>query len=135
LHASIDGISLDGFSEPVSIGVLRETRCSEVSQSSGIYVVLRMSDSRPEFLEKSTAGTFKKKDPSCPAEFVCRNWVGDAHVVYVGKAAGKIGLRRRLADLIAFGYGQAVGHWGGRWPCEIANQHDVPPPWEHHVYV
>jgi hypothetical protein len=22
-----------------------------------------------------------------------------------------------------------------RWPCEIANQHDVPPPWEHHDYV
>jgi hypothetical protein len=22
-----------------------------------------------------------------------------------------------------------------RWPPEIANQHDVPPPWEHHDYV
>jgi hypothetical protein len=21
------------------------------------------------------------------------------------------------------------------WPSEIANQHDVPPPWEHHDYV
>jgi hypothetical protein len=28
--ANIDGISLDGFSEPISIGALRETRCSAV---------------------------------------------------------------------------------------------------------
>jgi hypothetical protein len=114
LPVNIDGISLDRFSEPVTVGILRKTRCSAVPQSSGIYLVLRMADCLPEFLAKSTGGAFKKKDPTCPAEFLCTNWVQGAHVVYVGKAAGRQGLRRRLDDLIAFGYGEAVGHWGGR---------------------
>lgn len=114
MYASIDGISLEGFSEPVSFGILRETRCSRVPQHSGIYLVLRMADCRPEFLVKSTGGAFKKKDPTCPAEFVFKNWIEGACVVYIGKAAGEGGLRRRLDDLIAFGYGKPLGHWGGR---------------------
>jgi hypothetical protein len=68
----------------------------------------------PEFLQKSTGGAFKKKDPSCPPEFVREKWVQGARVVYVGKAAGRKGLQRRLDDLVSFGYGKAVGHWGGR---------------------
>jgi len=68
----------------------------------------------PEFLQKSTGGAFQKKDPSCPPEFVREKWVQGAHVVYAGKAAGRKGLRRRLDDLVSFGYGKAVGHWGGR---------------------
>ena len=110
----IDGISLDGFSEPVSIGTLHETRCSAVPQDPGIYLIERDSDGVPEFLQKSTGGAFKKKDPSCLPEFVRDKWVQGARVVYVGKAAGRKGLQRRLDDLVAFGYGKAVGHWGGR---------------------
>jgi hypothetical protein len=87
LHATIDGISLEGFSEPVSVAILRETHCSRVSQHPGIYVVLRMWDCQPNFLVKSTAGAFKKKDPTCPAEFVSENWIDGANVVYIGKAA------------------------------------------------
>src|SRR5258707_5146329 len=112
--ASVDGISLDGFSEPVSVGSLRETRCSAVSQGSGIYLIVRASDCMPEFLGKSTGGAFKKREPSCLPEFVGENWVQGAHVVYVGKAAGRKGLQRWLDDLVAFGYGKAVGHWGAR---------------------
>jgi hypothetical protein len=114
VSASIDGILLNGFSEPVSIGSLWETRCTAVPQGSGIYLIVRASDCMPEFLEKSTGGAFKKKDPSCLPEFIRKNWVQGAHVVYVGKAAGRKGLQRRLGDLVAFGYGKAVGHWGGR---------------------
>ncbi len=110
----IDGISLDGFSGPVTIGSLRETRCSAVPQDPGIYLIERDSDCMPEFLQKSTGGAFKMRDPSCPPEFVREKWVQGTRVVYVGKAAGRKGLRRRLDDLVSFGYGKAVGHWGGR---------------------
>jgi len=114
VSASLDGILLDGFLEPISVGALRETRCSAVPDRSGIYLIERASDSLPEFLEKSTGGVFKKRDPTCVPEFIRLKWVEGAHVVYVGKAAGRKGLRRRLDDLVAFGYGEAVGHWGGR---------------------
>ena len=114
IPAIIDGIALDGFSEPISIAVLRETRCSEVAGACGIYLVLRTSDCTPEFLKNSPGGAFKKRDPNCLPEFVCQNWVQGAHVMYVGKVAGRKGLRRRLDDLIGFGYSEAVGHWGGR---------------------
>ena len=112
--ACIDGISLADFSEPISIGLLRESRCSGAPEIAGIYLILRESNCAPEFLKKSTGGAFKKRDPSCLPEFVRNNWVQGAHVMYVGKAAGRKGLRQRLNDLITFGYGKAVGHWGGR---------------------
>jgi len=129
LPATIDGISLEGFSEPVSVRILRETRCSGVPQSSGIYLVLRMSDCLPKFLEKSTGGAFKKEDPTCVPEFVGQNWVEGARVVYVGKAAGGSGLRRRLDDLIAFGYGKAVGHWGGRLLWHLPEKENLLVRW------
>jgi hypothetical protein len=114
MPASLDGISLAGFSRPISIGVLRETRSFGVPLGSGIYLILRTSDCVPDFLEKTTGGAFKKRDPTCLPEFIRKNWVQGVHVVYVGKAAGEKGLQRRLDDLVAFGYGQAIGHWGGR---------------------
>lgn len=127
--AKIDGISLDGFTEPVGIGTLRETRCSGVPESSGVYLIVRTSDCVPEFLEKSTGGAFKKKDPTCPPEFVRKNWVQGAHVVSVGKAAGQNGLRRRLDDLVAFGYGEAVGHWGGRLLWHLPDREKLLVRW------
>ncbi len=129
LPASIDEIALDGFSEPVSIGALRETRCSAVPQDSGIYLILRSSDCVPEFLPTSTGGRFKKKDPTCLLEFVRENWVPGAHVVYVGKAAGRKGLSRRLYDLVAFGYGEAVGHWGGRLLWHLPERENLLVRW------
>jgi hypothetical protein len=129
LRASIDGISLEGFSKLVSVGILRETRCSGVPENSGIYLVLRTSDCLPKFLEKSTGGAFKRKDPTCPSEFVCENWVESAHVVYIGKSSGRKGLRRRLDDLIAFGYGEAVGHWGGRLLWHLPDKENLLVRW------
>lgn len=110
----VDGISLDGFSEPVSIKVLRETRCSSVPRSAGIYLITRTPDSKPEFLRDSTGGWFKGLDPSDPLDVVREHWVQGAHVVYVGKGAGRKGLKGRLCQLLDFGFGKAVGHRGGR---------------------
>jgi hypothetical protein len=114
MAASIDGISLQGFSDPIAVRTLWETRCSAVPADFRIYVVIRASDKMPRFLQKSTGGRFKGKEPTCHADFLHATWVGGAHVVYVGKAAGRQGLKRRLYDLVAFGHGEAIGHWGGR---------------------
>jgi hypothetical protein len=111
---NLDGICLDSFSEPISIGALRKSRCSGVPREPGVYVILRASDRMPEFLRKSRGGWFKGKDPSVPLDEVRTQWVKGAHVVYVGKAAGRKGLNRRVCQLVDFGSGKAVGHRGGR---------------------
>lgn len=110
----IDGISLDGFSEATEIGALWKTRCWTVPRDCGVYLIIRDSESTPEFLPESTGGRFKKREPTCVAQFVRDNWIEGARVVYVGKASGRKGLNRRLYDLVSFGYGQPIGHWGGR---------------------
>jgi len=126
----VDGISLEGFSGPLSVGALREARCSCVPAEFGIYVIIRTSDDTPKFLAESSGGRFKKKDPTCCPEFVRANWVQGAHVVYVGKAAGRQGLRRRLHDLIAFGYGEVVGHWGGRLLWHLPEKEKLLVRWQ-----
>jgi hypothetical protein len=83
----------------------------------------------PRFLLASTGGWFKKKDPTCLPKVVQDNWVPGAHVVYIGKAAGEKGLNRRLSDLIAFGYGEAVGHWGGRLLWHLPEKEELLVRW------
>jgi hypothetical protein len=71
-------------------------------------------------LRRSKAGWFTGLDPSYSADVVTSAWVPNAKIVYVGKGAGKNGLRQRVGQLIDFGFGKAVGHRGGRllWHLE-----------------
>jgi len=126
---AIDGICLDGFSEPISIDVLSETRCSGVSQSPGIYLIVRIPDSTPDFLCQSTGGWFKGQDPSDPLDVVRANWVEGARVVYVGKAAGRKGLKGRLRQLLDFGLGKPIGHRGGRLLWHLENSGELLVRW------
>ena len=50
--ACIDGISLADLSEPISIGLLRESRCSGVPEIAGIDLILRESGLRPGISEE-----------------------------------------------------------------------------------
>ena len=62
----------------------------------------------------STGGWFKGQDPSAPLDVVRAHWVQGAHVVYVGKGAGRKGLKGRLCQLLDLGFGKYCGHRGGR---------------------
>lgn len=109
----IDGISLDGFSEPVTIDELRRTRYVGVPEAPGVYVIERSSVSEPNFLHKSTGGWFKGLDPSYPFGVVRENWVDGVHVMYVGMTKAERGLRSRLRQYFDFGAGKRIGHRGG----------------------
>ena len=125
----IDGISLDGFSEPITIDELRQTRCRKVPEKSGIYVIIRPSDSAPHFLRKSTGGWFKDLDPSYPPKVVHANWVNGAHVMYVGMTAADGGLRSRLCQFFDFGAGKRVGHRGGRLLWHLQDSGELQVRW------
>jgi hypothetical protein len=85
-------------------------------------MVLRENGTAPVFLEKSTGGWFKGKDPSMSSDLLRARWLSDASIVYIGKAASAKGLQGRLKQYLDFGEGKAIGHRGGRliWQIEEA---------------
>jgi hypothetical protein len=40
--------------------------------------------------------------------------VSGARIIYIGKAGGARGLKRRIRELIDFGFGKPIEHRGGR---------------------
>jgi len=59
-------------------------------------------------------------------------WVSKAAVVYIGKAGGKRGhaaLRSRIQQYLAFGRGEPVGHWGGRYIWQLKDSKDLLLCW------
>lgn len=95
---------------------------SQIPAKPGIYIVVRTSRSRAKFISRSAAGRFKGRDPTSPIEKLKEKWVPGATVVYIGKAgpAASRSLRKRIRELVQFGSGKPVAHWGGRalWQWE-----------------
>ena len=111
---TLDGVGMTAFTGGASVEALYTDRYRDVPKGCGVYIVVRDGLASARFSPHSKAGWFKGLDPSYPPEIVKRAWVPKARIVYVGKAAGKKGLRQRVRHLIDFGFGKAVGHRGGR---------------------
>ena len=75
--ASIDQVSIAGFSEPIRLVELRETRCASVPAHAGIYLIEREPECAPQFLIPSTGGWFKGQDPNCALDIIEAKWVGN----------------------------------------------------------
>jgi hypothetical protein len=105
-----------------------------IPQRTGIFAVLQPVGYAPRFLPKSTAGVFKKKDPSVPQSALISEWVDGADVVYVGKAGagskGNRGLRRQIQEFIDFGMGKPPGHWDGRLVWQLADPGSLLIAWK-----
>lgn len=106
---------------------------SEVPTEPGVYAVLRTSVAPPTFLDTSTASRFKGKDPSVSVDVLASKWVVGPEVIYVGKATpgntGRRGLRKRLDEYRRSGAGEPVGHWGGRYIWQLADQAELLVAW------
>jgi hypothetical protein len=111
----------DGFTGFRRLGDLDINR---IPQKPGIFVILRPEGFDPRFLAKSTAGIFKKKDPTLKTKALEAEWVDDANVLYLGKAGpgskGNRGLRRQVQEFVDFGHGKPPGHWDGRLVWQLA---------------
>lgn len=125
------GLESAGFDGFVRFSELPET---EVPRGSGVYVVLRVWTDQPSFLELSTAGHFKHRDPSVALERLTAKWVRDTEVVYIGKATpgrdGRRGIRQRLDEYRRIGAGEPVGHWGGRFIWQLVDAADLLVAWK-----
>lgn len=115
----------DGFTGFRALGDLEINR---IPQKPGVFAVLQPDGFRPQYLAKSTAGIFKKKDPTLTADALAAEWVEGADVLYIGKAGagskGNRGLRRQIQEFVDFGKGKPPGHWDGRliWQLGAANK-------------
>ena len=121
-----DALSAEGFRGFVTFAVLREGGLDLVPQKPGVYVVLRQSQAHPAFLARNPGGRFKGRDPTVPVPELERKWVAGVSLVYVGKGSN---LLRRLRQFAAFGAGRLVGHWGGRYIWQLADDDDLLVGW------
>lgn len=126
----MDGISLTEFSLPQSIADLHAANCVQVPRSAGIYLVIQASLSQPEFLNIGTGGWFQQRDPNYPLRVARENWVEGARIEYIGKAAGRSGLRQRLRQLVRFGYGEPAAHRGGRLLSQLSYAYELQVRWQ-----
>ena len=129
---SVSGLKELGFAGFVSAKTLR-TKAHLIPSEPGVYLLLRDSDSPPKFLSVGTGGYFKNKDPNVSVTRLKNEWVPDATIVYVGKAGG-IGLdsnlNNRINQLIKFGEGKKVPHWGGRLVWQLCDAEQLLVCWK-----
>lgn len=94
----------------------------------GVYIVLRRSKKRPEYLTIGSGGHFKDEDPNVSDTELSDNWVEGASVVYIGMTTTT--LHKRLSAYMKFGEGRKIGHKGGRYIWQLADHEDLIVCWK-----
>jgi len=120
------------FSGGVFVRELQASRCKELPRTQGVYLIVRNSTSAPDFLETNVGGWFKGKNPTTDLDTLRGKWVADSPIVYIGKAGGdgsSATLNSRLWQYMQFGLGKDIGHWGGRYIWQLADNKDLVVWW------
>ncbi len=120
-----------GFVGWETVSALRGASVSPLPGEYGVYVVLTSASTRPTFLSASVGGHFKGKNPTVPVELLRAKWVTGTATVYIGKAE-KQTLHKRVGQLLAFGAGRPVGHWGGRYLWQLPASERLLVAWRSH---
>ena len=124
---SIEGIERQSFSGFVAVSLLRELACRQVPEAPGVYLILRLQPQPVIFLDCSTGGHFRGRDPAVPIQELQQAWVTGPIVIYIGKATV---LRDRLRTYMHFGEGHPAPHWGGRYVWQLADAERLLVCWK-----
>ena len=125
----IQRLKSDGFEGFISVENLMQSR-KMIPSYSGVYIILRLKGSEPEFLEQGTGGFFKKKEPRNPNVSIDElrdNWVPNEAIIYIGKATS---LKKRLGSYLRFGEGKFATHWGGRYIWQLKDSRELLVCWK-----
>lgn len=121
----------DGFT---GFRPLDELDPMRIPQGPGIFAIMCPADFDPAFLSKSTAGTFKKKDPSLKREALETEWIAEASVLYLGKASagsqGNRGLRKQIQEFMDYGRGRPTVVWDARLIWQLRDALDLIVAWK-----
>ena len=118
----IQRLKSDGFEGFISVENLMQSR-KMIPSYSGVYIILRLKDSEPEFLEQGTGGLFKRtepRDPNVSIDELRDNWLPDEAIIYIGKAT----------SLKSFGGGKFATHWGGRYIWQLKDSRELLVCWK-----
>lgn len=109
-----------------TIQTLWETRCNQVTDENGVYLV----ESATETL-RFLAYAAESSIPAYPVPVLQTKWeAGDHRCLYIGKAARQGGLKKRLWEYVGYGYGLKKNHRGGRAVWQVWNFADLTIRWE-----
>ncbi|MBS0347838.1 MAG: hypothetical protein JSR69_15420 [Proteobacteria bacterium] len=128
----IDQLPKFGFCGGIPIAELQSS-CKDVPQKQGVYLVVRKNEQPVSFLETSSGGHFKNRDPSVSVLTLEARWLALPKVVYVGKAGGKTHfatLQDRLHAYMQFGIGRRYAHWGGRYIWQLSDAGELLIFWK-----
>ena len=98
-----------------------------IDREKGVYLVLYAGKELPKFLNVSTGGHFKVRDPNVPIHVLESAWVDGTMVVYVGKTGSS--LKGRIRAYMRFGQGKRVSHWGGRYIWQMVGSREFLVCW------
>lgn len=114
-----------GFTGFIPVSELRKS-LDKVPAVGGTYLVIRDKETAPEFLEVGTGGHFKDKNPNVKIEKLSAKVVDGSKIMYIGKGDN---LYERLEQLLKFGAGENVGHWGGRYLWQLKDAEEFLIAW------
>ena len=118
----------DGFKGFKTVNELNNDSYGLIPKEKGIYLVLRAAESDPVFVTQGTGGHFKGRDPNVSLEELKSKWIEGESLLYIGKAGGSGAastLQSRIKQLVKFGQGQNIGHWGGRYLWQLPVRPDA----------
>lgn len=127
MRKEIEKLKESGFKGFKSVAQLRMS-LEDIPQEKGVYVVIRDTDDAPDFVKVGTGGRHKGRNPNVEIEQLETNWVGGTSIVYIGQTERN--LKKRLRELIKFGQGQPVAHWGGRLLWQLRDAENLKVAWK-----
>lgn len=113
---------IDIFDSIFTIKQIYEDGFEIIPYSAGIYVVFKPENMNINFLPLSTAiNKYKEENMLYDVNILNSKYEkSDKLILYIGKAGGKNKLRKRIKQLVRYGYNEVNNHRGGRaiWQIE-----------------
>ncbi|MCE8183250.1 hypothetical protein JFY62_08330 [Porphyromonas gingivalis] len=123
---NIEEIKKYGFKGFESVKDLREDS-SRIPKKKGVYLVLKPQDMDVDFLETGTGG-HTKGNPNVSRDKLKAKRIEDMLVLYIGRTGRT--LYKRINELLRFGQGESIGHWGGRYLWQINHSEELVICWK-----
>lgn len=93
ISLTLAGLMTFGFEGFVKVSTLVRSGFDILPDSPGVYALICELDGAPAFLEVSSGGHFKGKDPTVSRTVLAEHWVRQAQVLYIGKASKSLRTR------------------------------------------